>query len=51
MRRHMRRCDAQAAATGFLGSVVLERLLSNVPTLSRITVIVRDKRGITGESL
>ena len=39
-----------AGATGFLGSVVLERLLSNVPTLSRMSVIVRDKKGLTGAS-
>ncbi len=39
---------AHTGATGFLGSVVLERLLSKVPTMSRITVIVRSKKGRTG---
>ncbi len=39
---------AHTGATGFLGSVVLERLMSKVPKMSRITVIVRDKKGLTG---
>ena len=37
-----------AGATGFVGSVVLEQLLRICPTVKRVYVLIRDKRGQTG---
>ena len=38
----------RAGATGFVGSVVLEQLLRICPTVKRVYVLIRDKRGQTG---
>ena len=38
-----------AGATGFVGSVVLEQLLRVCPTVKRVYVLIRDKRGQSGD--
>jgi fatty acyl-CoA reductase len=40
-----------AGGTGFLGSVILEQILTFVPDVKRVYVIVRDKRGRSGTSV
>lgn len=42
-------CPDITGGTGFVGSVVLEQLLRLVPTVGRIYVLVREKRGVKGE--
>lgn len=34
--------------TGFVGSVILEQLIRLAPTITRIYVLVREKRGVKG---
>lgn len=38
-----------AGGTGFVGSVVLEQLLRLAPTVRRVYVLVREKKGLKGE--
>ena len=37
-----------AGVTGFVGSVVLEQLLRVCPSVKRVYVVIREKRGLTG---
>lgn len=39
----------RAGATGFVGSVVLEQLLRVCPSVKRIYVLIRSKRGQSGD--
>ena len=39
----------RAGATGFVGSVVLEQLLRVCPSIKRIYVLIRSKRGQSGD--
>ena len=44
------RINLRAGVTGFVGSTVLEQLLRICPSVKRIYVVIREKRGMTGAS-
>lgn len=46
---HYRR-NLRAGVTGFVGSTVLEQLLRVCPSVKRVYVVIREKRGMTGAS-
>lgn len=42
--------NVHAGVTGFVGSTVLEQLLRVCPSVKRVYVVIREKRGMTGAS-